>query len=147
MATETYFNKIDAGDAPGVANRREVASFYASAAITAGDFVMFDTSKTGSERMNYVLQADTVALGNPLVCGVALDAATAAGQIVRVVIAGYVEGANVADAVAKGEPITVGTTAGQGRKSAAADLTNAHAIALEDADASNDCDIWVIKSW
>lgn len=155
MATNTLIQKLPATGETFTtlegSNRRQVETFLASAAITAGDWVMFDTGKTGPERVIYVKQALKVALGNPAVVGVALEAAAAAGDRIKVVVSGYAEGANVASAVTIGQPVTVTDTGaagvnGRAMLAAAADISNACGVALENA-AANKCDVWVYKNF
>ncbi len=77
------------GAGADTSNRRQVETFISGAAIIKGDVVMLDTSKTGADRVLYIKQCANVATGNPLAVGVALNAAAAAGEQVRVVVAGY----------------------------------------------------------
>lgn len=127
-------------------DRSQVETFLAGAAITAGDFVVFDTSKTGANRVLYVIQSPATA-GQSIVVGVALNSATAADQKVDVVVSGYVASANVVTGVLKGESITTsGATAGRCLKYATGTHTNAGPIgvALEDA-AANVAACWIFK--
>ena len=78
--------RLDVG-APA-SNRSTSETFIANGTIALGDWVAFDTSKTGTDRELFVIKAGAVALGNSLVCGVALAAATA-GQNVEVCVGGY----------------------------------------------------------
>ena len=136
---------IEAGLGQDLLDKREIRTFLSGAAITALDWVQMDTSKTDSDRVLYAIQADTsIATGNPLVCGVALDAATAAGQKVRVVVRGYVEGANVASAVAAaGIALVVdATAAGRAVAIVAADTCSPCGVTLE-ASSSNKADVFV----
>lgn len=136
---------LDTGTGAATADKREIRTFIAGAAITALDWVQLDTSKTDSDRVLYAIQADTsISTGNPLVVGVALDAAAAAGDKVRVVVRGYVEGANVASAVAAaGVALVVdNTAAGRAVAIAAADTTRPCGVTLE-ASASNKADVFV----
>ena len=112
-------------------NRRQVETFISSGTIAAGDVVGLDNTKTGADRALYVKQAAGVANGNSLAVGVAL-AAAAAGDQVRVVVAGYVEGVNcTAGAVSNGAAVTAGVTAGQIQNAVAGDLAGAFGVALE----------------
>jgi hypothetical protein len=117
MSTDRLIQFLDTTDAegnalgPSVSNRREVETFHAGGTIAAGDWVMFDASKTGAARVAYVLQAPAVATkGNGAVIGCALEAAVA-GDLIKVVTAGYHAAANVDGAVTAGDilvgPITV----------------------------------------
>jgi hypothetical protein len=126
-------------------HRRQTETFIAGGAITAGDWVALDTSKTAADRMLYVTEAAAVADGNGLVIGVA-TATVAAGAQIRVVISGYAEGASVANAVGgAGVPLVVdNTAAGQAVAYAATDLAPPCGVSLE-AAAGNLADVWVYK--
>tara|TARA_R110000868_G_scaffold146606_2_gene367448 strand:- start:4357 stop:4794 length:438 start_codon:yes stop_codon:yes gene_type:complete len=136
---------IEAGLGQDLLDKREIRTFISGAAILALDWVQLDTLKTDSDRVLYAIQADTsIATGNPLVVGVALDAATAAGQKVRVVVRGYVEGANVATAVGTaGTALVVDNTfVGRAVAIAAADTCAPCGFTLE-AAVSNKADVFV----
>jgi hypothetical protein len=152
MATSTLIQFLGdgittpTGVSGDVINRRQVETFIAGGAITAGDWVQFDTGATDADRVLTVIEATAAfATGNPLVAGVAL-ATVAAGEQVNVVVAGYAEGASVANAVAAaGTALVVdNTAAGQAVAIAAADLAPACGVSLE-AAAGNTCDVWVFK--
>ena len=130
-------------------NRRQIESFTANGVIAVGDWVAFDTTVTDAARMSTVVAAAVVALGNQLVCGVAITAAAAAGDIVQVVVDGYVEGVNVAAGTASGVGLVVGIGAsGRARVIVAADIAPACGVTLEGADAVlNTCDVWVRKAF
>lgn len=129
----------------GTSDRRQIETFLAGAAITAGDWVQFDTSATGANRVLTVIQATAVALGNPLTVGVALTAATVAGQKVDVVVGGFVEVCNVDGAVVAGSPLTVDTTAGRAHVAATGDIVTC-GVALA-ADVANVAPVWVFKQF
>ena len=151
MATSTLLQKLDIaaeGFGASTSHRRQVETFLAGGAIAAGDWVAFDTSKTGADRVLNVIEAVGGATGTGLTCGVALEAATA-GARVNVVVAGYAEGASVANAVAAaGVALVVDNTApdGQAVAIAAGDLAPACGVSLE-AAAGNLCDVWVYKNF
>ena len=148
MATSTLIQFLEAGEAGDTSNRRQVETFIAGGAISAGDWVQLDTGETGADRVLQVIEATAAfATGNPLVVGVAL-AAAASGEQVRVVVSGYAEGASVANAVAAaGTALVVdATAAGQAVAIAAADLAPACGVALE-AAAGNTADVWVLKNF
>lgn len=149
MSTQRIIQRLVAGEDYNHSNRREVETFFAGAALTAGNWVMFDTSKTDQDRCLYVINAAGSAnTGCPLVVGVALDTATAAGQKVRVVTAGYVEGAAVADAVTAGQALFVdNAAAGRAVAYAATALCGHCGVALEDGATANTADVWVVKSF
>ncbi len=148
--TDAFGASVDVADS---SNRREVETFLAGGAIDAGDWVAFDTSKTGSDRVLFVVEAAGVpTLGNSAAFGVSLDtvATPAAGERVRVrvVTAGYVEGAKVAGATVAGSPL-VGpvSTAGQAEIEVPGTSTGKLCgIALE-ADTANVADVLVLKSF
>lgn len=162
MATSTLIQRLDQSalvtsttvpggytvvTTPDVSNRSQEETFLAGGTITAGDWVIFDTSATGAARVLTVIQSPATA-GNPLVVGVALASATA-GQKVDVCIAGYAASANVVTGVLKGESVvSSGVTAGRAIKYASGTHTNASPVAvlLEDA-AANVAAVWVFKQF
>lgn len=112
--------------------RRESVTYIANGTIVEGDVVMFDPSKTGTDRALFVIQAGNVGTGNPLACGVALRAA-AAGERVEVVIAGYVEGVNCAGGtIASGAALSAASTAaGEVETAAPGDTAGIFGVAVE----------------
>lgn len=152
MATSTLLQKLDVqadGFGPSTSNRRQVETFLSGGVIGAGDWVQFNTGASDANRVLSVIEAvATFANGNPLVVGVALDAATAAGQSVRVVVSGYCEGANVDNGVAAaGTALVVDNTgAGIANALAATDTCSACGVSLE-AAAAGKCDVWVFKQF
>lgn len=128
-------------------DRRQIETFLAGAAITAGDWVMFDTTATDAGRVLTVIQATFASTGQPLTVGVALTAATVAGQTVDVVVAGYAENANVADAVTTGQALSISAVNGRGSAAAATALAPFCGVALEDGSVGNQADVWVIKQF
>ena len=147
MATSTLIQLLEAGELGDTSNRRQVETFLANGAITKGDWVQVDTTKTGADRVLFVVEAGGNATGNGLVVGVALST-VASGAQVRVVVQGYVEGASVANAVgAAAVPLVVdATAAGQAVPIAAADLAPPCGISLE-AASGNFCDVMVYKNF
>jgi len=139
MATSTivqFLGNEAAGGTSSTMNRAQIETFIAGGSITAGDFVILDTSQTGSDRDLYVIQSPATA-GNPLCIGVAKTGATV-GQKVDVVVAGYYATANVVTGVLKGEAVvTSGATAGRALKYATGTHTNTDAIAVALADAAS----------
>tara|TARA_R110002050_G_scaffold34300_3_gene86655 strand:+ start:4626 stop:5108 length:483 start_codon:yes stop_codon:yes gene_type:complete len=121
MATSTLIQDLSSTSVACSA-RRKVETYWASAAITAGQWVTFDQTKTGVERSKYVKPADAGAAATTIAVGVAITAVTAAeataGAVVEVVVAGYVENASANTAggatvkVVAGTQMTIGTTAG-----------------------------------
>jgi hypothetical protein len=151
MATSTLIQFLGdtvtdpSGIAGDTSHRRQTETFIAGGTVAALDWVAVDASKTGADRLLYVTQAAAVANGNGQVIGVALNGG-AAGEQIRVVTSGYVEGANVAAAVTAGQPLVVDNTlAGRAVAYAAADLAPPCGVALENADAGNTCDVLVYK--
>ena len=98
----------------------DIVEFEAGAAIVAGNVVRFDTTATGEAR------ARTVVTGavDGLCVGVALEAAAAAGDVIRGCVAGYIEGVNATG----GAGITAGDTLAAG----AAGIVDTYAAAATD---------------
>jgi hypothetical protein len=165
MATSTLIQRLDSTalvtsttvpggytvvTTPDVSNRRQVETFIAGATVVVGDWLQFDTSKTGAERVLTVIQATNVALGNPLVVGVCLGSADAdgsltAGSKINVIVSGYAEVANVDGAVVAGSPLAVDTTAGRAHVAVTGDLSVC-GVALA-ADVANVAPVWIYKQF
>jgi hypothetical protein len=127
-------------------HRRQIETFIAGGAITAGDCVIFDVSATDAARVLTVIQSPAVA-GQSLVVGFALNTA-ASGAKVDVVVEGYMENANVVSGVATSVSLTTsGATAGRALAFASATHTSTapFAVTLEAASAGNQADVWVLK--
>ena len=135
-------------DIPTALDRSEKKTFIAGGAISQGDWVAFDTSKTASARVLYCIEAAAVANGNPSVVGVCIAAQNgfpaAAEDKITVVVRGYAEGASVANAVnAANIPLVVDNTqAGQAVAIVAADIAPPCGFSLE-AAAGNLADVYV----
>ena len=87
MATSTLIQFLAEGSAGDTSNRRQVETFLASGTIAAGDWVQFDSAKSGADALLFVKEAATVGTkGNAAAFGVALEGA-AAGEQVRAVVA------------------------------------------------------------
>ena len=165
MATSTLIQRLDSTalvtsttvpggytvvTTPDVSNRRQVETFIAGATVVVGDWLQFDTSKTGAERVLTVIQATNVALGNPLVVGVCLgsadsDGSLTAGSKINVIVSGYAEVANVDGAVVAGSPLAVDTTAGRAHVAVTGDLSVC-GVALA-ADVANVAPVWIYKQF
>jgi len=156
MATSTLIQYLGTSQTTGLGvsapvggdtmDRSQVETFIAGGVIAAGDWVIFDTSATGANRVLQVIQSPATA-GNPLVVGVAAEAAAASGVKIKVVIDGYWATANVVTGVLKGEAVTTsGATAGRALKYATGTHTNTLpcGVALADA-AANVAPVWVFK--
>ena len=161
MATSTLVQYLQPGELGDTSNRAQVETFLttltnpgpgtATITLAAGDWVAFDTTKTGANRVLYVVQAANVALGNPLTIGVvkkAVSATLLAGESrdlqVEVIVAGYAE-ANVDGAVVAGSPLVVDTTAGRAHVAVTGDLSVC-GVALA-ADVANVAPVWVYKQF
>ena len=127
MATSTLIQRLDSTalvtsttvpggyqtvTTPDVSNRRQVETFIAGATVVVGDWLQFDTSKTGAERVLTVIQASANGLGNPLVVGVCLGSAETTGALtvgskINVIVAGYAEVANCAVATVNAAGISI----------------------------------------
>lgn len=153
MATSDLVQYLSAKDrstgasSTGASDRRVVETFLAGGDITAGDIVCFDTSQTGADRIVYVVKADAGAAATHQAIGVCLDTidvSEVSDFRVQVVVKGYVEGANVANAVSTvGALLNAGTTAGRAVAYQAADTEAPFAQALE-AASGNTADIFVL---
>ena len=148
MATSTLIQFLGPGEAGDTSNRSQVETFLASSAIAKGDWVSLDTSKPGADRCLYVGVIDTsggaVALGVPVI-GVALEAASIDGEV-RVVIAGYVDQANIATGTAAGIALALDTTT-SGR-AVAADAANVNLAGVSLAVAAlNSAPCMVLKKF
>jgi hypothetical protein len=124
----------------------DVATFTSNAAIAAGQVVMLDiTMTTVSDREKYVI-ASTAALGGAAI-GVALEAATGAGELIRVCIAGYCEGVSCAGGVTAGETVYPANT-GQVDDVAAASILPPFGVALSDVDGvANTCTAYIFRKY
>jgi len=143
MATSTLIQYLAAGEAGDTSHRRQVETYIAAGTIAAGDVVAFDRTQTGADRTLYVEQAGIVATGNGLAAGVALDGA-AAGEQVRVIVAGYAEDVSCAGGVAAGAVVNAaGTAAGQVEAALATD-TIVFGVTVE-AEAGGSVDLIVYK--
>ena len=151
MATSDIVQYLSAANGKVAAsNRRVTETFYAGGAIAVGDVVCFDTSKTGADRVAYVVRADADAAATQQAIGIMVShdgSATnaAAEDRVVVVVKGYAEGANVVGTTVEGSVLTTGSTAGQAALYDA-DAVDANRLpfaqALE-ADTANLADVWV----
>ena len=92
-------------------NRRQIETFIAGGAIASGDWVSLDVSKAGADKALYVIEAPATA-SDARCIGVAL-AGAAAGEQIRVCIAGYVASANVVTGTGVGQALTPNGTAGR----------------------------------
>jgi len=136
---------LEAGIEGANSDRTETQVFKAAAAVTAGDWLQFDLSQTGADKMLYVLQAVATANGNTTIAGVALNSA-AAGERVEVVVRGYVASAAVTTGVGPGRALVVDTTAGRGDVAHATDLVSPCGVALTLA-AANVAEVYVNRNF
>jgi hypothetical protein len=157
MASSTLLQKLDpavdplvtgtVGSTASTINRAQSEIFLANAAITAGQWVSFDTSKTGSDRTLFVIPAAITALGNALTVGVAKTAQATVGGKVEVIISGYADKANVnATVAAAGVPLAVVAVAGETAGNVAANIAQPCGVSLG-ASAAGSAPVWVIKSF
>ena len=116
MATQNLLQRLDqasetTGSSVNASNRRIEEVFIASEAITAGDFVCLDLSKSDdSDKILFVKKLNTTAITS-LGVGVAI-ATVAADENVRVCIRGMIS-ANVATGVVQGDRLVSSSTAGR----------------------------------
>ena len=123
-----------------IASDTLVEEFISGGAIVQGDWVKYDISQTGADRLRYIVQGTA----SGLTFGVALEAASAAGQVVRVAVEGYVEGAKTDGTVASGDSL-VSDAAGACLPYVAADTLPIIGVALE-TDSGTTCDVKVFRN-
>ena len=126
----------------GASTRQVVETFIAGEAIAIGNIVKFDVDATGGDSDRAVTVMIAVADGRAF--GVAQSAATAAGDEIRVVVHGYVEGMLTDDGLASGECF-VSDASGLGTSFLATEAYPPLGVTLE-ADAGTDpytVDAWI----
>lgn len=157
MATTTILQKLDQVTDPLVSgtvgstvttiNRSQTETFLAGSAITAGQWVAFDVTKTGADRVLFVVPAALTALGNALTCGVAKAAQATVGGKVEVVISGLASVANVnATVTAAGVALAVVAVTGEAAGNVAANTAQPCGVSLA-ASAAGVAPVWVLKSF
>ena len=87
----------------------EFPSNTVGTAIAAGDVVAFATAAVGVTEATASLLVPGTVTGAAI--GVALEASTGAGEIIRVCVGGYIEGVNCAAAVGEGEALMAAANA------------------------------------
>ena len=149
MSSFDIFRRLESTDDNQEALRQEVKTYKAAGAIAAGDFLELDASQTGATAALYVKKCTTVAtVGNGGVVGIALEAAAAAEDDIRVVTRGYVASANVRTGLSAGT-ILCGPITGGGGLAGRADFATAAtlggiAVALTDDSAvTNKASVWL----
>ena len=100
-------------------------------AIAAGDVVALATAAAVTEASVGLLVPGTV---TGAAIGVALEASTGAGEIIRVCVGGYIEGVNSAAAVGNGEAL-MAAAGGEVVTNTAASTQTPVGVALSDLDA------------
>jgi hypothetical protein len=149
MATSELIQYLGTGSGVSTSHRRTEETFLASAAITAGDAVSFDLSKTADgDKTLYVIKADTDTATAKCFVGIALETQATVGGKIKVCIAGICD-ANVAAAVAgAGEALVIGATGGRLDVYAAASLLPIAAISCEDDSAvANVATVFVLRQF
>lgn len=160
MASSTLLQKLDpatdplvtgtVGSVSNTIDRSQSEWFLAGSAIAAGDWVMFDTSKTGVDKVLYVVPSTTGGTaGQALVCGVAKTAQATTGGRIEVVVGGYAASAKcVAGVGAAGVSLLVLTNAPSAETYplVAGPSSNAVGVSLA-ASAAGLAPVWVIKQF
>lgn len=123
----------------GVGRGAVVNTYLANEAITAGEWVDLDLAQTGEKRATTVVQGN----GTAHCIGVALETVTS-GELIRVCVEGYVEGALTDGGVASGEAL-MPAAAGACDTYAAASVLPIIGVALE-ADTGTACDVYVFRN-
>jgi sulfate adenylyltransferase subunit 1 (EFTu-like GTPase family) len=103
----------DLDPTPSASLTQDIGWYIASEVIAAGQWVAYDNSKSDAARLQYVELLDIDGNANSFLgTGVALDAAAAVGDKIRVVTAGYCENAVVASSHPATAPLYASATAG-----------------------------------
>lgn len=127
-----------------VGKRAVVNTYKVGTAIArAGDWVAFDTSKSGEARTEYVVPGGA----NGQTFGVALEAVSTVGAPIRVCVEGYVEGAQTDNSATAGSALVAKANAEVGNY-ANSDTLAPIGVALEN-DAGSDpytCDVYVYRT-
>ena len=158
MATNTLVQYLETSQVTGLGvsvpvgagamNRSQTETFLAGGAITEGDWLALDTSKTGADKALYVVEASGVAtVGQANVIGVAL-ASVAAEEKVLVCVAGYCAKASVAGATVTGSALVgpIGT-AGQAVIEVPGTTSGKLCGVALAADVANFAEVLVIKTF
>ena len=134
MSDSTLIQFLEPGQSAEVMNRRQIETFLAEGAISAGDVVALDTSKSGADRVLFVTEAGAVATGNPLAIGVATETVSGSAADpakVKVVVSGYAANVDAtAGTILIGAALTV-RAAGEVDTVATTDTAGIFAVALE----------------
>lgn len=116
MATDAVIQYIAAGESVNTSHRRVEETFVAAEAISVGDWIAFDPSAAADGDVTLtVFKADGNSTPVLTPMGVALEAATAAGQQIRCCISGVCDAATLdagAAGMAIGAILQISNTAG-----------------------------------
>ncbi|MHA1905445.1 MAG: hypothetical protein ACXACE_17055 [Candidatus Thorarchaeota archaeon] len=146
MATTDIINYMKPGADVDSMNRRKVESFISTEAIAANDVVSLDGSQSiDADVALYISKADSGTATDSIPVGIALDSASGAGEIVRVVVRGIAE-ANVDGATVAGNSLAISATAGRLGVYVNTDTTRIVAVALE-ADTANVATVYVYPGY
>lgn len=155
MATQNLLQRLDkaadtTGSSADASDRRIEEVFIAGAALSAGDFVSLDmTQVTDSDIALYVQKVDSA----DYLCPVGVVIADAdAGANVRVCVRGVIEAnvSGVSIAIAAGDSLFIGGTAGVGFAKTDADGTHVKpqmAVALEASTAAEAIKVYVCNNF
>ena len=148
MATSELIQYLSAGAGVNTGHRRSEETFLASAAITSGDAVSFDLSKTADgDKTLYVIKSATGTATAKCFVGIALESQATVGGKIRVCTAGVcdatVDGATLA---AAGEALVIGATGGRLDVYAAASILPIAAISCE-TDTANVATVFVLRQF
>ena len=154
----TLLQRLDAsadttGSSVYASNRHLEEVFVAAEAVSAGDFLCLDLSKTSNpDKLLFVKKANNGAAATGLCCGVAI-ADAGAGENVRVLIRGIVS-ANVATGVAAGDRLALSSTGGRAEPLPDIDEAGAAVVPLVPivayaitAESSNASDVYVFPQF
>lgn len=156
MATSTLLQKLDGETDFGAStsNRSQVETFLAGGTVAVGDWVMFDSSQTGADRVLYVIEATGVVIhGNGAAFGVVKSSAEPSGALtsgsrINVIVAGYASSASVG-ATTTADVLLVGPigTAGMAEPFAAGTTEGRCIGQALDAATANVAPVWVFKTF
>ena len=108
---DAFGNSVSLGSK--LSNRRQIETFIADEAIASGDAVSFDLSETADgAKVLKVVKADSGTATDRCCIGIAITAASTAGDKVDVCLAGPCE-ANVDGATVAGNLLQISATAGR----------------------------------
>ncbi len=139
------------GEVANFANYKRFVRLYATEAIALGDCVSFNMSISTNGVCNHVQIGDKDQAGKECVVGIAVEAAAASGDLIKIQVAGLCEVAKLLDLNdAVGEMVGLSTTAGQLTEIIERDSTGNYQvmvgyIAVEGSAGAADSSVWLLN--